>query len=279
MALKQFYDNQDDIPEGLTDYYVEVNNRWELDAEPGEGVKSAEDVRRALQARDNEKAERTRVKAELDKLREVLGDIDAERLPDAIEALKKVEELEHDQLISEKKYEEAAAKKFERRMAELQRNVEAAQNQNAQMEAKIQEQRERLQAVVIEGELQRQFLSEGGDPQKVRYLMMDAKQKWELDPESDEPVPVDFLDNGKTKVTAVGADGKTLTMQEQVKTMLAENPWAVLESSGSRSSHQSGASVNGQYRITETEAKDFGKYKSMKAQAEKANTELEIVPG
>lgn len=278
MALKDFYDDQESIPEGERHLYVERNGRWDLDRERGEGERNAEDVRRAQRARDNEKAEREKLRAELDALREKLEGIDLEDLPTLKEAASRAEEAEHQKLIDEKKFEEAAAKRFERRIAEMQRTAESQKQAYDDLQARMSAQRETLQSVMIEGALQQEFLAGQADPKKLRYLLLDAKQKWELDPETNEPIPIDYIEGGKTKVTAMGKDSKPLTMKEHVQSILAENPWAVLESSGSRAQHQAGSPQNG-FTLTESQAQDFNLYKQAKAQAEQAGAEITVVPG
>lgn len=278
MALKRVYETLEEIPEELRALYNESDGKWTLDVEAGEGERSAADVTRALRARDNEKAEREKLKQQLDDLQSKLEGIDPDRLPDAADALKRLEELEHDQLINEKKYEEAAAVKFQRQIAELQRSVEAAERAAADAQGKQVQQRSRLESMMIEGALQAEFLKHQTDPAKLRYLLLDAKSKWELDTETDQPVPIDFIEDGKTKVTAMGPDGNPLTMEGHVKQLLADNPWAVLPSTGSSASHQT-TGTNGAFSMTETEAQDFGRYKNMKDQATKAGVELDIVPG
>lgn len=279
MALKRIYDSQDEIPEGLEAYYVERSGKWVLDAEPGEGEKAAQDVERALRARDNEKAEREKLRTQLEELTEKFEGIDPDKIPDIVESQKRLEELEHQQLIEAKKFEEAAEKKFERRLAEMNRNLEQTKRQMQERDAKMADQRKKLETIMIEGALQSEFIKNQTDPQKLRYLLLDARSKWELDPETDEPIPIDYTEGGHTKVTAVGADGKRLTMQEHVKSILADNPWAVLESTGSGSRHQQRTGANGAFTMTETEAADFGRFKAVKAQAEKAGVDFQIVPG
>ena len=271
MALKRSYDSEDEIPEALREYYTEKDGKWILDAEPGEGERHAEDVRRALGARDNEKAEREKLRKELDELKSVLVDVDIAQIPDAIEALKGKEELEQKKLIDEGKLAEAIEKKYERQIAEQKRAIENASSEREELDRRLAAQRERLQTHLIRSELQKAFIEAKTDPAKLKFLMLEAQGKWEIDDETDQPVPIDWIDGGKTKITATGSDGKQLTMAEHVKTILAENPWAMLESSGSNARHQT--STNGtDFTISADDASDFTKYKAAREQAEKAGS-------
>lgn len=276
MPLKRTYDSQDEIPESLRDHYTEQDGKWQLDAEPSQGEMHAENVRRALAARDNEKAERERLRLELDNLKSGLDGVDLSRIDELKDFQRQKEELEHQALIAEKKYEEAAEKKHERRIAELMRNVENLQKQ-LQERAEIHDAlRQKYAKSRLTDALSEEFRVQNTDPKKLPFLLAIAERMWELN-EEDEPTPIDFVDGGKTKITAVGADGNTLSMKEHIKSLLAENPWAVLESTGSRAHHQMTASTqNGTYVIPANEAQDIRRYEAHKAAAEKAGLDWTI---
>lgn len=277
MALKRSYDSQEDIPEGMESFYVERDGQWMLDAEPGDADRNAEDVRRAMRARDNEKAEREKLRKELDAMKERIGDIDLDRLPDIQEVQKKLEESEHQKLIDEKKFEEAAERKFHRQIQEMTRKIEALEGAVNERETSLSSLQSDFASRVIDDSLQQAYIESGGDPVRSKYAVQALREAWEFDKENRKPTPIQKLDDGSV-VTAIGADGKPLTMKEQVSTFLRDEPWFQLGSTGTNSAHQ--PSQNGQgsrFRISGDEIKaNFSRYEQVKAEAEKAGVPVEI---
>lgn len=276
MALKRFYDNQDDIPEALRDAYVERDGKYVLDAEASDGEKNAEDVRKALAARDNEKSNYAKLAKEFEAFKAQLGGIDPARLPDAIDALSKVDDLEHQRLLDEKKFEEAAEQKYKRKMAEMMRQMETVEQSVSEWKSKYDTAINRLRTEAVTKTLTQLMNENGANPKMTPFIINELEKTWELD-ENLNLAPIALSSDGE-KMTAYGADGKPLTPREQVVTFLKETPWAVLESRGTGSSHQSnGANGNGQVSITREEARDVNVYARRKEQAEKAGQELVIM--
>jgi len=277
MALKRIVDSIEDIPEALRDAYVERDGKYHLDAEPGDGEKNAEDVRKALQARDAERRKSQERQQRLEELEAKLKGIDLDRLPEALDALSKVDEIEDQKLVDEKRFEELAEKKFQRQIAELNRKIEtlthAAQEQQSKYETLFSD----FRNVRVNEAIGKELIAAGIDPDFLDAATMMLSKSWEIDPETRQPVPIEFINNGQDKVTATGADGNALTMKESSLNFIRERPKWALQSHGSGSAHQSSANGNGQYRITEAEAQDFTKYKAAKDRAAKAGAELEIV--
>lgn len=273
--------NLDDIPEQFRNLFVDRDGQLAFDAESLSGnMKSAEDVRRALSARDNERAEAANLRKQLEELQSKFQGIDADRLPDAMTALERLDEMEQQRLISEKRYEEAAEKKYQRQIAEMKRQLEQLGNN-------MNEEKQRYEAlfgdygkVRIQDMLSREFLEAGIDPDFLDVAIATESRRWEIDPETREPVPVEFIDGGKTKVTATGANGQPLTMKEHARTFVRERPKFAMPSNGTGSSHQNSAnrSANGDFTMTRTQAKDLRAYEQMREQAIKAGTMVQVVP-
>lgn len=273
--------NLDDIPEQFRNLFVDRDGQLAFDAESLSGnMKSAEDVRRALSARDNERAEAANLRKQLEELQSKFQGIDADRLPDAMTALERLDEMEQQRLIAEKRYEEAAEKKYQRQIAEMKRQLE-------QMTGSITEEKQRYEAlfgdygkVRIQDMLSREFLEAGIDPDFLDVAIATESRRWEIDPETREPVPVEFIDGGKTKITATGANGQPLTMKEHARTFVRERPKFAMPSNGTGSSHQNSVnrSANGDFTMTRTQAKDLRAYEQMREQAIKAGTMVQVVP-
>jgi hypothetical protein len=278
MALKRQYNSQEEIPEELQPLYTEKEGKWLLDAEPGEGEKHAEDVRRALRARDQEKAEREALRQQLEELRAKIGDIDLEKIPDLKEAQKRAEEAEHQRLIDEKKFEEAAESKFHRKIAEMVREIESLKKAIPEKETMIESLYQELSNTAIDQALQHVYHESGGDPRRTRYAIQALRDGWEFDRDGRKPIPIQRLEDG-TVITATGSDGNPLTMKEHVATFLRDEPWFQLQSNGSDSTHQ-GRTGNGaaRFQITGDQIKsDFRSYERLKEAAAKAGAQVEIV--
>lgn len=275
MAEVPFFDSPEDAPEQLRSFLVEQDGRWTLPLQDADSRKNADDVRKALSARDNERAEAGKLRQQIEDLQAKIKGIDLDQLPDAMDALKQREELEQQKLISEKRFEEAAEQKYKRQIAEMNRQIETmkqnADQQKQQYEALFGD----FRKVRVNEALAKEFMSAGLDPDFLDAAINMVSTNWEIDPETREPTPIEMIDGGKQKVTATGANGQPLTMKEQATTFLRDRPKWAMASNGSNASHQN---TNGSnlYRISAEDAQDFTKYQQAKANAEKAGVELEI---
>lgn len=277
--MRRVVDNIDDIPEPLQQFYTEREGKWVLMVEPGDGEKAADDVRRALSARDNERAEAAKLRKQIEELQSKFGGIDPEQLPEAMKALQDRDELEQQRLIAEKRFEEAAERKFQRQIAEMKRQVDTLTQSLEQQKEEYQGLFGQYGQVRINEALSREFIEAGIDPDFLDAAVQMEARRWEIDPQSKMPVPVEYIDNGQTKVTAMGSDGNPLTMKEHTRIFLRDKPKWALSSNGSNASHQSGSALGNQFQISETDARDFNKYMSVRNRAEKAGAEVQIVQG
>lgn len=81
--LKTIYDTEDEIPEGLKDYYVERNGKFEIQAE---GVKTQADIDRVQEGLRKEKADHKATKEKL----QAFGELDPAKIPDQLAELETV---------------------------------------------------------------------------------------------------------------------------------------------------------------------------------------------
>jgi hypothetical protein len=134
--LKTIYDTAEEIPEGLGEFYIERNGKFEIQAE---GVKTQADIDRIQEGLRKEKTDH---KATKDKLA-AFGALDATLIPDQLAELETVKaQLEaavKDGKIDPEKTkaaEEAAVRRaigpIEREKSQLQRDLDAARKTNEQ---------------------------------------------------------------------------------------------------------------------------------------------------
>lgn len=272
--------NLDDIPEQFRSLFVERDGRYTIDDRAlGDFQKNAEDVRRALSARDNEKANAEKYRRELQALQEQMGGLDPSKIPEALKAQERIEELEHQQLISEKKYEEAAERKYQRQVAEMQRQIESLNNAVKERESQYSTIISDLEDARITTQLTSALTEAGVNPKMVPYIIAAERKKWELDPETRQPVPVEYVNNGRDKVTAMGPDGKPLTFKTHATTFLQDNPDFALPSSGSNATHQNGRQTNGTAITVRRDEirQDPRRYEAARTEAESRGLPLQFV--
>lgn len=272
MAIPREFRSLDEIPEALREYYVEQSGRWVLD-DPG--YKNADDVRRALAARDNEKNQAAELRREIESLKSKLGDVDLDQIPDALEALKQRDEIEQQKLIAEKRFEEAAEQKYKRQIAELQREIQGLQTKVQGSDARFQQLFSRYSDVSIKESLAKELVQAGINPEFLEAALILEGKRWEIDQDQWSPVPIELIENGQTKVTATGADGKPLTFKEHALTFVRDHPAWALQSNGAGATHQNG-SMRRPITISPDDAKDHTKYMAAKASAERAGVELQV---
>lgn len=281
--LRRMYDSVDDIPETYRDLYVERDGKFVLQLSGTDPFsKPIDEFNRIYQGRERERQQREELQKQIDTIKQHFGDINDDRLEEIAEALKKADDSEHTRLINEKKFEEAAERKFHRQIAELTREIEQLKGGLNDQAQKYQNLMQVHRNVRIQDSLRSALLEAGADPKKLQWVIKAESDRWELNPDTFDPEPIEYIDNGRTKVTSRGSDGNPLTMEEQVKTLLRDNPWLALDSSGGGSSHQSSRGANGLYQIRESEVNAPGghaRYVALKEQAQKAGAELEIIQG
>src|SRR5688500_12785058 len=271
--------NFDDIPEQFRELFVEQDGRYTIDTQKIAAYqKNAEDVRRALSARDNERSEAANLRKQMEELQAKFGGLDPERLPDALDALTKVEEMEQQKLIAEKRYEEAAERKYQRQINEMQRQIEAL-NQTITQE---KQQREQLfgdySKIAINEAHAKELLGAGLHPDILDRDLNMQSRRWEIDPETRKPVPIEMFDGGRQKVTATGSNGQPLTFKEHAQTFLRDRPKWALASSGSNSVHQNGNVSGGQFVMRRDEARqDNRRYEAMVQEAAKVGQQVVFV--
>lgn len=269
--------NFDNIPEQFRGLFVERDGRYDLDTQKiSEFQKNADDVRRALSARDNEKKQAEELRKQLKDLQDQMAGIDPAT---ALEATKRIEELEHAQLIAEKKFEEAADKKYQRQIADYQKQIEARDKIIADHEAHNQT----IMSDLAEARITQQLVSALGEagarPEAIPYIVQTMKGNWELDTETRQPMPFENINGGKDRVTMMGADGKPLTFKGHAVSFLQDNPWAALQSNGANSTHQGNRQTNGNVlTISRQEMRDNNRrYEHMKAEAESKGLSVQIL--
>ncbi len=283
MAFKRSYSNMEEIPEALRDHYVERDGAWLLDLEGGDPFSVPKDQHdRVYRQREDERKAREAAQKQLDAIKERFGDISESRLDEIMGLLEGSDNAEHDRLIAEKRFEEAAEKKVARRIADMQREMEQFKQQVQSADDRYKKLLDHTREVKINASLQSALLSAGADASKIKWLVKAEAENWELDPETYETTPYEWNSDRSEKLTVMGKDGKPLTMNEQAATILRDNPWLLPDSNGSRSAHQGRQqSAPGAYRFDADQMNNNPEatraYRRALEQSQKTGIPVEIV--
>lgn len=268
------YEREDQIPQHLREYYIEQEGIWVPDSdEDEEARKNAEDVRKALAARDNEKSMVSELKKQLNEMKEKLGNRDPEEIQRMVEAAQHAEEerrvAEEERLKAEQKFEELAEMKYRREINTLQRQIQELEAARGQIQKQHDDLYQAHERVTIDQQLQSIGIGFGADPEKIPYLLHDARPPWKLN-EFRKPIAVERSENGDE------IELPNLTMEQQVKEILRDKPWMLLPNRGTDVPQQRANGVARNFQITREQARDNRYYESMRKRADEHGVDLEV---
>ena len=245
------YASQDEIPERLRDFYEQADDgSWVFDVDgPGE-----QDIAKLQQALKQEREHRTTATKRLGEYEEKYREID----PDAAkEALEKVNQLEEERLVAEKKFEELAERRWKNKVQQLEDQIKQAQAEMEKRDMVVGQWKTKYSELAITEQLKQEALAQGVDPKKLKFLLHEARQPWQLD-DQDQPVPLERGENGEQR-PLYGADpNRPMTMAEQIEMLTKENPWFLLPSGGGGTRNNAAGQTNGQQiLLSRAQAKDI----------------------
>lgn len=275
MAKLPHYEREEQIPQMLREYYVEQDGIWVPDSDQDEEArKTAEDVRKALAARDNEKAMVSELKKQLNEMREKLGGHDPEEIQKMVEAAQQAEverqQAEEERLKAEQKFEELAEMKYRREINTLKHQIQELEGQRGQIQKQHDDLYQAHERLTIDQQLQSIAMGFGADPEKIRYLLHDARPTWKLN-EFRKPIAVERSETGDE------IELPNLTMEQQVKEILRDNPFMLLPNRGTDVPQQRANGIARNYQITREEARDNRRYEALKKQAAEKGVDIEFV--
>lgn len=226
MALKPFFDDPSEIPQGMEDLYVEHDGRHVLDVAPDNGW-ALEDVSGLKSALSKERASAQT----LAKRVETFGDLDPGKAKEAMERLKELEQID-----PTKEADKIATTKFEGLKTQL---LEKHKGEVAKMADENTRLRGSLEKILVD-QAATQALAEAGG--SVRLLL----------PHIRSSTRVVQSDKGDFMVEVVGADGNArigskngdaMTLKELVEEMRDSDDFgAAFKASGMSGSGKSASS-------------------------------------
>ncbi len=237
MKLKAILKSIDEVDEGFRSLYTKVGDEFVLDVDDG-AYKA-----KISQFRDNnidlaKKLEAAgATAAQVQELTEKLGAFKGIDDPDAArEALKQLQDLEDDKLISAGKLDEVLAQRTERMKADFDGQIDALTKDRDTYQTSASNYKAQLSEVVIDNGLQRAVTGVASVRSgAMRDILSRGRDTWALD-ESGSPVPT-----GPDKKTMFGKDGKSpLSMEEWAQDLVQTAPYLFEGSAGGGAQGSSG---------------------------------------
>lgn len=255
MTLKRKISKLEDVAEGVQEFYtLQEDGSYLLDAE-------SEDLPGVKVALERERENVLKAKKEAARLREQYKGIDLDeyqRILDDAEQLKKKKLLDSGQV------DEVIAQRMAKAQKESQEREDALTARNSTLAKQLQKE-------LIDNRLNDLATKNGVRPEALRDVRLRGQQTWRIN-EQGEPVALDG-----DKVLYGKDPTQPLTMQEWFTDEKKDSPQWFGESSGANSPPgNTQTRGNGQFVLTQEEAKNPQRYRMVKEQAEKAGQAVQI---
>lgn len=244
----------DALPEALRGFYIEKNGMFVLDAD-------FEDVGGLKSALEKERTNRSTLEKTLSDLKKQLGDADPAK---AREALKKLQDLEDQKLISEGKLEEILKSRTERIVADYDGKIR-------ERDEKLTAAEKRLEELVIDNELRKVAAAKKVRDTAVDDFVERGRKVYRLKDGKAVPMKGDEIVFGKKPNEPMGMD-------EWADSLTPTAPHLFEGSSGGGANNGAGGGgPKGPFTISTADAKDRSKYLAANEAAKKAGQTLTIV--
>lgn len=226
MKIKAVLDSLEGLDEGLKALYVERNGKYYLDAD---GVEFEDDVKGLKNALERERKQARQ-------LSEMLKKFDGIEDPAAaLEAIKKLGQLEEKNLIDSGEIEQLVNKRTENMRKNYETQVSKLTGSYDEAKALSESLRKELTTLKIDNQLQSIGAKVGVRPEAMEDFLYRGKKIFNLD-ENGKLVPVDREGN-----TVFGKDGKApISMEEWSGDLQQAAPHLFLGSGGSNAMHGGG---------------------------------------
>lgn len=262
MALKAKIttDEYEALSDALRENYRQAGDHYVLDAE---GVEDVTGLKKVL---EEVKADRSKLRAEIEKLKTSFGDVKPE---DARRAMEELQRLQDEKLLEAGKVDELLTKRTERMRSDHDAQVKAFQNEIANTRKENEKLTQRLEEVLIDTGLQSVGVKVGVKPTAMQDLLLRGRVIWKL----HEGRPTPFRDDGSV---LYGKNPNTpMSMEEWVGSLQAEAPHLFETSRGVGSEPTRAAGGNGRITLTRDQARDVRTWRN--AQQEAAKTGAQVV--
>ena len=220
MKLKPIISSLEDVPEQYRDLYEEQGDQFVLSVDDGTYKKKLSEFR----------TNNIDLRKKLESLTEKLSafkDLDPEKIPEALEALAKVQEIEEKNLLDAGKVDEVVAQRTERMRSDFEGKIQKLQENNKSLHDQRDTYKKRLSDELINGTISR-TVGEVGSLRKgaLTDVLSRARSDWVVDDEGN------LLPMRDGKVV-YGADGKEpLSPKEWGESLFQSAPYLFEPSSG-----------------------------------------------
>ena len=269
MALKRKVTKLEEVPEQYHSEYVEAKDGsgFELALE-SDGDDEVSKLQRIVEA---EKDQRRKAVKELQEFQAKTKETESERIRTEQEKLDKIEE---EKLLSERKYKEVAELQFKRAK-------EALEAQIVELNTHLKAEREKYNkldqsfiSTIVDRQIEQELIDADAKPHGVKHAVAILRKHWSLDEDRKTPVKRD----GDRILSGIADPTKPLTIREDILDWKKNDPFApefFLPSNGSGATGSS-HTKNGAVVLSRSDARDVNKYSAAKAQAEKSGVPLQV---
>jgi hypothetical protein len=246
--------------------YRAAGDGYLLDAE---GVEDVTGLKKVL---EEVKADRVKLREEVQRIRTQYADLDPEK---AREALAELQKMHDKKLLDEGKVEELILARTERMRLDHENQVKARDRRLEEVESERKKLSSKLSEVLIDSAITAAASRNGVRATALEDVLLRGRRVWKLD-ENQGPKP--YQADG---TVMIGKDGKSpLTVEEWLGTLAQTAPHLFEVSSGSGTDSKGGTfrSAGRQIVLTREQARDVQVFRQAQEEATKQGVEL-IVQG
>ena len=251
MKLAKRYETEEAIPDAVRGFYTEDGSgAWVLDLDGGDSPADAVDKSKYKEMRDSNIA----LKKQLDEMRtkvDALGDIDPTTIKAALSSLAKTQNDEELQLVQAGKLDEVVSRRTQAMQANYQKQLEALSTEKKTVAEEKAKAMDRFASVFmaeqIGSAIERKKLRIR--PSAKTDLLTRARGTFAPTPELDALAP---------RTESLGADGKELSIDSWLESLVDEAPH-LFEGGSGGSVRPGGASSRKRYNSAELSAEEFTK--------------------
>jgi len=266
VLTKQEFDAAD---AALKPLYKQDGERFIIDADGLDTHPFASSLRSAL---DNERGNRERAIRELNELKGKLGDLTPE---DAVEARRKIRELEEKANMGEiperfkEQFEKAVGTRTKSMQDEFENQKKAFERRHKELETQLKSTTETLATLTIDGEVRKAASEVGMHDWAIEDAVLHARQVYRM--KDGKPIPM----NGDQIIYAKNAtDPKPIS--EWLSDMVAKKPGWVRQSTGGGANNNQSRVSGGKLLLTREQARDVRTYREAEDRAKKEGLELVV---
>lgn len=259
--LKKVYENEEEIPEALRDYYSKTGDGWSFI-----GIDDAEDRSKASEFRNRNIElikQNEALQKRLEKIEGQFKDINPDDIRTAMSMIDQMKADEEKEMLKRGKIDEVVERRMKAAMDDSQKQLKIKDEAMTKAVEESKALRSRLGELLIDREIQLKLsdakvsVQEGALPD----VLSRAKETWKIN-DQGQMVPMERDPGTGNYQTRYGKNGQPLTMEEYVSGLVGSAAHLFRPSTGGGSpgrSHESGGKPGGKKVVNFSNPLDFGR--------------------